>query len=228
MVNFVPHKKKSVEIAQLLASNLIARLDLSRHPIVTVHKGQWIKTSSECVVALPYIERGRLDAVLQVGDEGVQVIPVTFGPGEIALLSALFLDEPIHGELLAAEDLHLRWLPIRNLEALLNQEKPLLLLLVQFLAQRLREVRARERAWLERGVHERVCAGLARVALESAPAAAGEPWFVTATHEHLAHRCGVSRPKLSQELKRLEHAGALRLSRGQIELLDYSALTSAI
>lgn len=228
MVNFVPQKKKSVEIAQQLASSLIARLDLSCHPLVKVQKGRWLRSSNECLVSLPYIERGRLDAVLQVGNEGVQVIPVTFGHGEIAFLSALFSDEPFQGELLAAQNLQLRWLPIRDLEALLNQEKPLLLLLVQFLAQRLREVRARERAWLERGVHERVCAGLARVALESAPGAAGEAWLVTATHEHLAHRCGVSRPKLSQELKRLEQAGVLHLSRGQIELLDYSALTSDI
>lgn len=227
MVDFIA-QKKSVKIALQLAAGLTAHLDLSRHPIVMVQKGRWLKPSRECLVALPYIERGRLDAVLQVGDEGVKVIPVTFGPGEIALLSTLFSDEPIHGELLAAEDLYVRWLPVRNLEALLSQERPLLLLLVRFLSQRLQEVRARERAWLERGVHERVCAGLARVALESPPAASGAPWYVTATHEHLAHRCGVSRPKLSQALKRLENAGALRLSRGRIELLDYAAVSSAI
>jgi CRP-like cAMP-binding protein len=72
-----------------------------------------------------------------------------------------------------------------------------------------------------------VCAGLARVALEATPDRQGDPWLVSATHEHLAQRCGVSRPKLSQELKQLEHAGVLRLDRGRIELLDYSALTSS-
>lgn len=226
MTQRLPAKKRSLDLAHQLAAGLVARLDLERHPVQSVNKGRWLKTSSQRLEALPFIESGRLDAVLQVGDEGVQVIPVTFGRGEIALLSALFSDEPIHGELLAAEPLRLRWLPIRELESALQQDQHLLLLLVKFLAQRLREVRARERSWLQRGVHERVCAGLARVALEATPDTPGGPWIVSATHEHLAQRCGVSRPKLSQELKQLEHAGILRLDRGSIELLDYSALTS--
>jgi CRP-like cAMP-binding protein len=52
------------------------------------------------------------------------------------------------------------------------------------------------------------------------------PWLVPATHEHLAMRCGVSRPKLSNELKQLENAGILRLNRGAIEILNYAVLSS--
>jgi CRP-like cAMP-binding protein len=219
---------RSLELAHELASGLLAQLDANRYPELSVPKNRWVKHSGERLEALPYIVSGRLDAVLQLGGEGTQVIPVTFGTGEIALLSVLFADAPIHGALLAAEALRVRWLPVRELESVLRQDTTLLLLLVRFLALRLREVRARERAWLERGVHQRVCSGLGRVALESAPTSPGATWWVIATHEHLAQRCGVSRPKLSLALKQLEQTGVLRLCRGRIELLDYPALTAGM
>ena len=99
----------------------------------------------------------------------------------------------------------------------------MLVMLVRFLAQRLREVQQRERVWLERGVHARVCATLARLAREQ-PAAPGQALALVATHEQLSMRCGVSRPKLSHELKRLERAGTLRLRRGAIDVLDLPSL----
>lgn len=221
----IPEKTRSLALARQLSTDVLSRLDLARYPAHSVEKGRLLIDSRQRLDALPYVESGRLDAVLDVRDDGVEVIPVTFCRGEIALLSALFSEGPLHGRIVAAEPLKLRWLPIEAVESVLLGDKELLLMLVRFLAQRLREVRARERAWLERGVQGRVRAGLARVALESAPAP-GEPWLISATHEHLASRCGVSRPKLSQELKQLENAGILRLNRGRIELLDYSALTA--
>jgi CRP-like cAMP-binding protein len=218
-------KALSRALSQQLATELLAHLNLSRYPPVVAEGGQWLRGADQRLDALPYIESGRLNVVVQLNDEGAQVIPVTFVQGEIALLSVLFSDEPIFGDLVAAEALRIRWLPIRDVEAILLQHKDLLVLLVHFLAQRLREVRARERGWLERGVQGRVRAGLARIALETRPAP-GMPWLVPVTHEHLAMRCGVSRPKLSNELKHLENAGTVRLNRGAIEILNYPALTS--
>jgi CRP-like cAMP-binding protein len=221
----LPTETRSRVLSQQLAGALLGKLDLARCPIQSVEQGRWLRSSDRRLDALPYIESGRLDAVLQLGDEGTQVIPVTFGRGEIGLLSALFSEEPLYGDLVAAEPLRLRWLPLEDVETALQADKDLLVLLVRVLAQRLREVRARERGWLERGVQGRVRAGLARVALEMPPRP-GEPWLIPATHEHLALRCGVSRSKLSLELKQLELAGVLRLSRGRIELLDYKTLTT--
>jgi CRP-like cAMP-binding protein len=218
-------KTFSRALSQQLATKLLAHLDLSRYPAMGGEAGQWLRAADQRLDALPYIESGRLNVVMQLSDEGAQVIPVTFVQGEIALLSVLFSDEPIFGDLVAAEALRLRWLPIRDVESILLQHKDMLVLLVRFLAQRLREVRARERGWLERSVHGRVRAGLARIALETRPAP-GMPWLVPATHEHLAMRCGVSRPKLSNELKQLENAGILRLNRGAIEILNYAVLSS--
>lgn len=218
---------RSRQFAHQFAREALTKLNINRYPLQKVEKGRWLKMSDQRLSALPFIESGRLDAVLNVGEEGTQVIPVIFSRGEIALLSALFSEEPIHGNLVAAEPLLVRWIPLADLETALLEDQGLLLILVKFLAQRLREVRARERGWLERGVHERVCAGVARVALESPPASPDGPWSIFTTHEHLASRCGVSRPKLSQELKHLEHEGVVRLNRGRVDVLDFSSLTSS-
>ena len=218
-------KAQSRALSQQLAKDLLQRLDMSRYPVQRIKAGAWLRRSGQRLDSLPFIEAGRINAVLQLGDQGTQAIPVTFGPGEVALLSTLFSEEPIHGDLVAAESLDLRWLPVHDIEAALLEDRALLVCLVRFLAQRLREVQTRERGWLERSVHGRVCATLARVALETPPAPE-QPWLIPATHEYLAMRCGVSRPKLSHELKELEQAGILKLNRGTIELIDYAALTS--
>lgn len=224
MESGIPDQPPSRALSQQLAKGLLARLDLARCPVQRVESGQWLRTADQRLDALPYVESGRLHVVVQLNDQGVQVIPVTFVEGEVALLSVLFSDEPLRGDLVAAEPLRVRWLPIREVQSVLLQHKELLVLLVRFLAQRLREVRVRERGWLERGVEGRVRAGLARIALETRPAD-GSAWLVPGTHEHLALRCGVSRPKLSNGLKQLEHAGIVRLHRGAVEIVDYAALS---
>ena len=100
-----PDKTRSRAISQQLADTLLGRLDLARYPLQSVERGRWLRSSDQRLDALPYIESGRLHAVLQLGSDGTQVIPVSFSRGEIALLSALFSDEPLHGDLVAAEPL---------------------------------------------------------------------------------------------------------------------------
>jgi CRP-like cAMP-binding protein len=153
------------------------------------------------------------------GAVGTPVVPLSFGAGEIVLLSQLFGDRTSGVDLVTGDDCTLRWVPIEEIEAALLRDAAALLLLTKFLAQRLREVQVRERAWAERGVHERVCAALARLSAEQTVRTDGRVLIAT-THEQLAARCGVSRPKASLALKRLEQAGRVRLERGAIELLD--------
>lgn len=173
---------------------------------------------------LPVVISGRLDSVLHLqGDEGSFIIPVSFGPGEVVFLSQLFSHQPSFVDLVVGEPAALRWLPMAELERLLLADSELMVELVRFLVQRLREVQVRERAWLERGVHERVCATLARLVHQEAPGQNGTV-SITATHEELSLRSGVSRPKLSQELKRLELAGRLKLDRGSIRVIDLENL----
>jgi CRP/FNR family transcriptional regulator len=215
--------ESSPALNRRLAQALVQRLDAEFGSPRRAAAGAVLCRAGERPSRLPLVIAGRLDAVLHLGAQGLQVIPITFAAGEVAMFSTLFASRPLQADLVAAEASTLRWLPVPVIERALLRDGELLVMLVRFLAQRLREVQLRERVWLERGVHARVCATLARLAREK-PAAPGQPLAVVATHEQLSMRCGVSRPKLSHELKRLEKAGTLRLRRGAIDVLDLRSL----
>jgi len=135
----------------------------------------------------------------------------------------LFTQQPSTVNLVAGSEIAVRWAAVSDIEAALLADQELLVLLVRFLAQRLREVQVRERAWIERGVHERASATLERLARQAPRDDAGHA-VIIATHEELAERSGVSRPKLSPALKRLEQAGRLRLERKAIRIIDLERL----
>ena len=210
----------SRELGQILSE----RLDLARQPTQKLPAGGTLMRIGDVITRLPFLLSGRVDAVTYLqGSQGARVVPVSFGAGEFVLLSQLFCSRPSSVDLIAARPLELRWVPIKDIEQALLNDRVLLVLVVRFLAQRLREAQTRERGWMERGVHERVCATLTRLALMS-PRDADGCVTIVATHEELAARSGVSRPKLSQALKRLEQAGRLRLERGSIRIIGMDDL----
>lgn len=212
--------------SRTLAQVLAAPLGVAALPLQRVAAGTTLLHAGDDVTRLAFLASGRIDAVLHgSGNAGAAVVPLSFGAGEVVLLSQLFCDRRSGVDLVAGADAALRWVPIEDIERALLQDPAALLLLVKFLAQRLREVQVRERAWAERGVHERVCAALSRLAAEQPPRADGRCILAT-THEQLATRCGVSRPKASLALKRLEQAGRVRLDRGAIEVLNSELLAA--
>lgn len=180
--------------------------------------GQTVMHAGATPVALPWIETGRLHAMVHLGEEGQRVVPVSFNAGEIAMCSHLFSREPLTADIVASCDTVVRWLPRAGIEAAVQSHPELALPLLKFLAQRLREVQARERVWLQRGVRARLWAVLMREIDGQQPAPEGG-WSVHITHEALAERAGVSRPKLSKALKVLEREGALRLGRRVITVV---------
>lgn len=199
-------------------------MDLGKGPVQKIAQGSILLRTGENMTRLPLIVSGRLDSVLHLqGDQAAFIIPVSFAVGEVAFLSQLFNGQPSFADLVAGAAAEVRWLPRAEIERLLLTDSALMVQLVQFLVQRLREVQSRERAWLERGVHARVCATLARLAHLEDQAQDGTI-TIHATHEELSVRSGVSRPKLSQELKRLEHAGCVRLERASIRIIDLANL----
>jgi CRP-like cAMP-binding protein len=211
--------------SRALAQALAGPLGLPTLPLLRVAAGSTLLKAGDAVTRLAFLASGRIDAVLHGhGREGAQAVPLSFGPGEIVLLSQLFSERDSGLDLVVGKEATLRWVPVERIQRALHDDPAAMLLLVKFLAERLREVQVRERAWAERGVHERVCAALARLAAEQ-PARADGRCLIATTHEQLATRCGVSRPKASLALKRLEQAGRVRLARGAIEVLDGAALS---
>ena len=210
----------SRERSRQLALGLAPFLNLAGRPALSIAAGTTLMWAGEMVTQMAFLQTGHVNGVLHLrGADGGQMIPITFGAGEVVGLSRLFGEEPGQLDLVAATELRMQWVPTVEVERALLQNQELLVLLVQFLVARLREVQLREAGWVERGVHERLCASLARLA-GAAPPPPGARWLIDATHEDLAARCGVSRPKVSGELKRLEKAGWLRLDHGAIEILD--------
>jgi len=212
-------RTESHQWSRRLGQALGERLAVGSQPVVRVPAGKTLLPAGQAITRLPLLLSGRLDCVLPLQDsEAGSLIPISFEAGEIAMLSQLFCNAPVWVDVVAAQDCALRWLPVAELEKLLEADPALLLMLTRFLAQRLREVQIRERSWVERSVHHRVFMQLMRLAQKITPDAQGGR-VIQATHEELAARCGVSRPKLTLELKHLEAQGLIRRGRGHIEIL---------
>lgn len=207
------------------AAELAATIDLTRYPAKPTTAGSYLLHAGEAAPRLPLVLDGELEVRVHLRSSGALVIPITFGRGEIALLSTLFGDTPAQIDILAAKDSIVRWLPRLEIEAALARHGRLALLAVRFMAQRLRDAQMRERAWLERGIEGRVCVSLVRLAQRS-PRCADGTWQIEATHERLALQFNVSRPKLSLQLERLASEGLLRLGRGRIQIVDLPALAA--
>jgi CRP-like cAMP-binding protein len=215
-----PSARESRRLNRLFAVAVaLARVaEVAAGPAQAVAAGQTVLHAGATPVALPRVASGRLHAVVHLGDEGQRVVPVSFDAGEIAMCSHLFSQEPLTADIVAACDTVVHWLPRSAVELAVATHPELALPLVQFLAQRLREVQARERVWLQRGVRARLWAVLLREIDGQEPAADGM-WTVPMTHEDLAERSGVSRPKMSEALKQLEREGVLRLGRRAITVI---------
>jgi CRP-like cAMP-binding protein len=211
-------------LSRQLAQVLSQSIGLEKRPARRAKVGAILFRSGQAIDKLPFIVKGRLDAVLHLrSSHGEQVVPVTFLSGEICLLSYLFNRLPSGIDLMVGEEAAIKWISVQELEAIMLHDHSTLVLLVQFLGQRLREAQARERGWAARSVVARVSAGLLRMA-NDLPQRDDNKIFIESTHEALAFRCGVSRPKASIALKNMEQAGLLSLSRRSIEILDISAL----
>jgi CRP-like cAMP-binding protein len=210
-------------LSQSLVRLLTDRLPALNRPPLRMASGQVVIAAGHSVLKLPILRAGHIDAVMHVGaSHARQVVPTRFGPGELVMLSYLFSDQPSTVDMVAADRVELHWVERRIVERLVQDDPLVARLLVTFLAQRLREVQERERIWVRRGVSARVSAALLRM---SEPV--GETPGVRrvhATHEQIAHRAGVSRPKASLALKQFEFERVVTLSRGRVDLLDPEAL----
>lgn len=214
-----PYERESRRLNRQFAQELLACLDTSGLAIRVVAAGRVVMRAGTSPQALPYIEAGALQAEIHTGVDGHRVVPATFEAGEVAMCSLLFSASPVHADIVTVGPCRLRWLARDSVETAVAARPELALPLVRFLAQRLREVQMRERIWLSRSLRGRVWAALMRE-VGGTPSAPEGRSIVALTHESLAARAGVSRPRLSMALKALERDGKVRLGRGRIEMLS--------
>ena len=219
-----PVWRNSQSLARQLAQSLAQPVDLKTRPKHRVAVGQTLIKTGDKVARLPFVMSGRLNAVVNVpGKQGSQIVPIAFGAGEIALLSYLFNHLPSGIDLVAAQASTIQWISVEDIEIALLHDPQLMVLLVKFLSLRLREVQARERASFARNVPSRLSASLTRMLMDL-PTRLDARLLIHATHEQLAASCGVSRPKTSLALKKMEQDGILKLGRKWLEVLNVKAL----
>jgi CRP-like cAMP-binding protein len=213
-----PFERESRRLNRLFAHELMACVDAAAFPARAVTAGRTVMRAGTRPAALPFVEAGSLQAVVHTGVEGQRVVPATFEAGEIAMCSMLFAASIAQVDIVAAQASRLRWLPRSVVESVVIAQPRLGPPLIRFFAQRLREVQMRERIWLSRGLYARVWAALMREVAD-VEADPDRRRIVSLTHEALAERAGVSRPRLSATLKAMEREGLLRIGRGRIEVL---------
>ena len=206
-----------------LTRALQERLALNERPLWHCAPGQIVIAAGQRVTRLPVIVQGTIDAVMHgAPGRGLQTVPIQFGPGETVMLSYLFSEQPSTVDMVAITPTVLQWIGSDDIESLILSQPDLAVLLIRFLSRRLREVQGRERSWLERSVPVRVAAALVRIASDRAPV--DGIWTLAVTHDQIANRAGVSRPKASTAMKQLEREGHIRLGRGVIHIVDLPAL----
>lgn len=213
----------SQAINRALTQALQARLSIDARALHHCEAGQVVIAAGQRVSRLPVIVQGTIHAVMHGSHgNGLQTVPIHFGSGEIVMLSYLFGEQPSTVDMVAIGPTTLRWVGSDEIESLMQSDPVLAVMLIRFLSKRLREVQGRERAWLERSVPVRVATALVRIASDQTPE--NGLWKLAVTHDQVAHRAGVSRPKASLAMKQLEREGHLRLGRGAIHIVNLAAL----
>jgi CRP-like cAMP-binding protein len=219
-----PVGRNSQSLARQLAQALSKPLNLKNLPRHTVSGGQTLIQSGDSISRLPFVMSGRLNAVVHVpGKQGGQIVPIAFGPGKFAFLSYLFNRLPSGIDLVAAQSSTVQWISVEDIEKALLLDPQRMVFLVKFLSLRLREVQARERAGFARSVPARLSASLSRILMDL-PTRPDARLLIHSTHEQLAASCGVSRPKTSLALKKMERDGLLKLGRKWVEVINPDGL----
>jgi CRP-like cAMP-binding protein len=218
----------SQALGRRLAQHLANALELTRRAMHELPDATVLCKSGDRMTQLPYVMSGRLDVVVYVPNSSDgQIVPISFQAGEFAFLSYLFNHLPSGGDLIVREAAVIKWIEVAEMERVLLSDPNSLVLLVRFLGLRLREVQEREKALSTRGVKSRIAAGLLRCAVAQLPRVDGKV-IVFMTHEQLASRCGVSRPKTSMALKNMENQGMIQLGCKRIEVLDIHSIRQFI
>lgn len=133
------HRTESRQLCRLLAQRLDTRLGLSHRRLQQASSGTQPIAAGDLVSRLPFVVQGRIDSVLHLlGGEGGRVLPVSWEAGEVVLLSYLFMQQPSTVDRVAGSEIAVRWATVADTEDSLLDDQELLVLLVRFLAQRLR------------------------------------------------------------------------------------------
>ena len=219
--NIITLTTTSLDLNRQIFDVLMQRLDLSTRLPTRIPAQTVLLPSGQRGTNVYCLVKGQMDIGLYPQNaNGARVVPLSFGPGMALLIHTVYDTSPDPGEMASATDSEVHVIPHVEFKRVMHTDVETLELVTRFLASRLNDARHREQQWIARSVQERVATLLKRLVRENSALQGPAPSSITlkVTHEHLAERSGISRAKVSKELKRLERDGVIALKRNAIEV----------
>ncbi|SIO08425.1 CRP/FNR family transcriptional regulator, anaerobic regulatory protein [Rhodovulum sp. ES.010] len=199
---------------QGLEPGIAARLE--GLPVMRLPKGKVLFCPGEAARGFTILLSGRVEVFL-IGPTGREILLYGIEPGQSCVQSTLGLlgGEDYTGEAITVSECEAVLVPRETFTTLMDRSPIFRRFVFGAFAQRLQSVMA----LLERVAFQRVESRLAAELLASA-----ENGAVHATHHEIATRIGTAREVVSRRLDALAKAGAVRLDRGVVTLIDEAAL----
>ncbi|MEK6598631.1 MAG: Crp/Fnr family transcriptional regulator [Gemmatimonadota bacterium] len=182
-------------------------------------KGNVILMQGDPGDALFVIASGQVKVVL-IGDDGREVILSVLGSGSFFGEMALLDDDPRSAHVVAMEDATLLQLRRDDFRVRLRSSPDVAIALLRELTRRLRRADDTIGSLALRDVNGRI----AHLLLDLAEEEDGGRITRRLTHATLAQMVGASRETVSRTLRALVKAGAIRVTRREITLLDQDLL----
>ena len=178
-------------------------------------RGTYIFSLGDEQQGLYLVQKGLVEE-FRLTEDGNKLPMNRSGPGKFLALASVEGRYCCFAE--AVEDSVVGFLPFRKLEDLCRKFPRAAMNLVEVLVRRVGELEDRLQLLTLSGLRARVAGTLLGLYATQGPR------LERVTHEALAAWAASSRPKVSVVLEELERAGLVRLSRGQIEILDPAGL----
>lgn len=186
-------------------------------------KGENIHGTGDSCLGFLILKSGRLRAYL-LSDSGREVTLYYLNAGEMCLFSASCMMRNVQFDIYidAKEDTDVLQIPAPAFKNLMEKSLPVSRYVNDLMATHLTDV-----MWLmEQILFKRLDERLAALLLEDAK---GSPEnAVTATHEELAERLGSAREAVTRMLRYFQTEKLVKLSRGEIRIVNPAALSAVI
>ena len=189
--------------------------------VVRLRAGDYFLREGDSCGQFAVVVSGRL-RVFKLAESGHEITLYHVGPGEACPLnvSCILSDRPVPAMAMAEEDAEAVVIPAPTFRRWVAEHETMRTFIFQMFSSRLTEVMSLVEEVAFRRMDQRLAPRLGELFLgDGRPAAA-----IETTHAQLAADLGTAREVVSRLLKEFERLGAIRLSRGRIELRDAALL----
>lgn len=196
------------------------RAELDRLAVHHIAKGQVLFHAGDTAQGFVVVLEGRIDVNLtSAGGRGILLYAVEPGQSCVQTTLGLMADDPYSGEALAVTDLRLVMIPRGLFQRMMDDDAGFRHFVMTAFGRRMNDVTR----LLEKVAFESVESRLAGALLDLA-----RDGVVLATQSEIAARIGSAREVISRKLDAFQRAGWVATDRGQVRILNATALQDAM